>query len=362
MTKVSILTNGLGTFKSRAFLLPIIRFRDELEAAGINCYINHQLSEVSQNSDIIILEDDAISRSNNDPISAISGLKNQINRVLWFDTTDGTGTINGDILPFVDGYYKKQLLSERSQYCEPLQRTRLYTDYYYENYDIPPNVDNEPQIESKSQLDKLGVFWNLGYEVYLPLVSNKLKNGFFRYSPEAISKRIPWKWLLSVPGVWASVDRDREVNISGRFSTKHDDAAIKLHRELFLEELGGKVNSGHLSSVSYWQELRNSKILLSPFGWGEICHRDFEGFMSGSLLIKPCMNHLETWPPLYEDGETILTVDWDMNDLEQTIRWALNHDRNRRSIAKQGQARYHRYLMGDSAADQFINRFKTIIS
>ena len=32
--------------------------------------------------------------------------------------------------------------------------------------------------------------------------------------------------------------------------------------------------------------------MLSPFGWGEICYRDFEAALNGMLLIKPDMNTL----------------------------------------------------------------------
>ena len=37
---------------------------------------------------------------------------------------------------------------------------------------------------------------------------------------------------------------------------------------------------------------------MSPFGLGEITLKDFEVF-SGSLLMKPNMDHMLTWPNFY---------------------------------------------------------------
>ena len=31
---------------------------------------------------------------------------------------------------------------------------------------------------------------------------------------------------------------------------------------------------------------------ISPFGWGEICFRDFESIILGKLLIKPNCDHI----------------------------------------------------------------------
>jgi len=181
MIKVSILSNGLGIFPSRAFLLPIVRYREELEAAGIKCTISRRCSELDFGCDVLIIEDNALTRNNNikEVLGTVEKLAARVDRLLWFDTDDSTGTITRGILLKVDGYYKKQLLRDRDRYCEPLWRSRTFTDYYYENYDIDPiGVSNRPQIESKSNLQKLGVFWNLGHEIYLPMVNTQYKNGF----------------------------------------------------------------------------------------------------------------------------------------------------------------------------------------
>ena len=41
--------------------------------------------------------------------------------------------------------------------------------------------------------------------------------------------------------------------------------------------------------------------MVSPFGFGEITLKDFETFLSGSVLVKPNMSHMETYPNFYID-------------------------------------------------------------
>ena len=42
--------------------------------------------------------------------------------------------------------------------------------------------------------------------------------------------------------------------------------------------------------------MRHSRICISPFGYGEICWRDFEAILCGCLVVKPDMSHVETNP------------------------------------------------------------------
>ena len=54
---------------------------------------------------------------------------------------------------------------------------------------------------------------------------------------------------------------------------------------------------------------------ISPFGWGEICFRDFESIILGKLLIKPNCDHIITWPNIYQDNMYV-PIDWDASNLD----------------------------------------------
>ena len=52
----------------------------------------------------------------------------------------------------------------------------------------------------------------------------------------------------------------------------------------------------------------SSKLSKSPFGWGDICIRDFETFICHSCLVKPDMSLIETWPNYYIKDKSYVPV------------------------------------------------------
>jgi hypothetical protein len=84
----------------------------------------------------------------------------------------------------------------------------------------------------------------------------------------------------------------------------------------------------------YYDELRASRICVSPFGFGELCWRDFEAVLCRSLLIKPDMSHLITYPDIYQPFETYVPVRWDLSDLEEKCAYYLEHHEQRQRIAR----------------------------
>ena len=110
------------------------------------------------------------------------------------------------------------------------------------------------------------------------------------------------------------------------------------------------------------KELRQSKVILSPFGWGEITLKDFEVFLTSGMLLKPSMEHLETWPDFYVDGVTYKSFDWDLNDLEQKIEWALENPETREVIALQGHDRYLQHTSGVNAGEIFATHLKSVLT
>jgi hypothetical protein len=95
----------------------------------------------------------------------------------------------------------------------------------------------------------------------------------------------------------------------------------------------------------YYEELRSSRICVSPFGYGEICWRDFEAVLMGSLLVKPDMSHLRTEPDIFIPGETYVPVRWDFSDLEETCaRYLEDREARERITARAYQVLSEYYL------------------
>lgn len=365
--KISILSDFIHGYKSRAFLFPILKYKPEIEKRGFEVSISRTYSDLDLDCDCLLVEDNMLVDHDEERRLSpkIHTLRDEVDRFYWFDTADSAGGADmSEVIPIVDKFYKKQLLRNREQYRESLWSTRVHIDYYDSNLGLerkkdPDEVITSPQVESKSDLEKLDVYWNLGYEPYFPYM--KGKNVLFNL-PTWFLERFPWDTFQTAPGVWMPADKQRKIPLSARFSTSYPYAALEYHREEMLEVVSDRVETKKLNTFEYWSELRNTKILLSPFGHGEVCHRDFEGFLSGCLVIKPRMDHLETWPPVYEANETIVEVEWDMSDLEETVDRMIEHEDERQRIAQQGQRRYQQYITGESAAKKFVDRFVEIVS
>ena len=75
-----------------------------------------------------------------------------------------------------------------------------------------------------------------------------------------------------------------------------------------------------------------SRICVSPFGFGEICWRDFEAILFGCLLVKPDMGHVRTQPNVFVPGLTYVPVRWDYADLEEVCAAYLADEPRRLSV------------------------------
>lgn len=366
MVDVHILTSGLGNYKSRTFLFPVLRYKQELVNRGTHITIFNEVHGRLTNCDVLIIEQQCY-RYDEGPYTVtlddIRSFSEEVPQLLYFDNSDSTGGIRPGVLALVDGYYKNQLLVDKEPYLEPMNGDRPHSDYYHTEHGITDSAavqtPNEPQVAAKEHLEKLGVSWNLGMIPHFPYAKYVWHS--LDKAPEWLCRNLPWNTLLQSSVPWASPARQRSVDISGRFSTSYDRQTIQFHRELIEEALAGSFESTKLGQLDYWKELRNAKILLSPFGYGEVCFRDFEGFMSGCLVVKPSTDHMETWPPLYTDGETMVDVDWDMDTLGDAVAEMLQSPQERQEIATRGQERYQEYLIGDSARTHFINHFEGIL-
>ena len=105
----------------------------------------------------------------------------------------------------------------------------------------------------------------------------------------------------------------------------------------------------------------NTNAIFSPFGWGEPCLRDFECFIAGAALIKPDMDHLQSWPELYKKNETYLAFPWEMEKWKENIPRILEDKELLYKLAVNGHHAY-RKLWTKEGRDEFCRRFINMIT
>ena len=283
-------------------------------------------------------------------------LRARYRRIAFFHDDAGGGIPRLEVLPHVDLFYTKALFRDRSLYGAPLYGKELYSDFFHRMYGVVDPDHRERPIEKRpEQLAKLRLSWNIGVGDY-PRGKLRQRTGVaasialgFRAAKLFYSrKRMPPDPVATNKGLFPVHAR---IGLVRRPSIAHQ-------RKLILERIGGDADFlvGEVSQRRFNHEVMNSRITLSPFGWGELCLRDFEAVRAGSLLLKPDMSHLETWPDIFKPLDTYVPFDWEGRTLLEQARIYLRDEPLRARIARRAFESYRDQLLELSA------RFESVIA
>lgn len=210
---------------------------------------------------------------------------------------------------FIDHYIVKQTYRDFERYSLPTIGDTNLSDFYAKQYNLPLETMkfNPPEgIENKI------VLWsNFG-------LSPQMVDLFLGTRPVHENRPIDLHARIAVKGVdWYEAMRQEA-----------KDAVQKL------SFLNLKIASeGRVKRYKFLEEMSQSKLCFSPFGYGEICWRDYEAFATGALLLKPNIDHLEVLPDIFIPDETYISLDWDLADFEDKVRYYSNNQIARNRIA-----------------------------
>jgi hypothetical protein len=292
-------------------------------------------------------------------LALLRKLKDKYKTIVFFCGQPEAGNNRLDILPYADRLFYKSVFSNRSDYSKNLYGKNLFADYYHRSYGITDNPEylNHGEV-SEEDAKKPELSWNIGVGTY-PRFHWPQRMGTIlaRAGMAGLGQLIGGKPLSRAEHLPKKGPEDfsgskRRIAVHARIDPV-SCPSIAYQRRLFLnciEKLDLKKRELFVTGMApqhrYYQELTESKIVLSPFGWGEVCFRDFEAILAGALLFKPSMSHLLTWPNVYIPHETYIPLKWDGSDLpEQTERY-LGDERERSCIAANAYEQYRNELAG----------------
>lgn len=192
---------------------------------------------------------------------------------------------------------KNSFYKDRTKYYEPSPHGRIYWDRdKMIDYALPTNFDFE-----KVQLS--GCNW-----------LSTLSPNWFKY--KQATKDIDVFALFSFPA-------NENYEFDRKTSYYYDHHRMKCWNYLQTLPKSIKVETlkdGQKVPIDqYYALMSRSKIVVAPFGYGEMAPRDMESAMVGSVLLKPDMGHLETIPNIYLPNETYVPLKWDFSDMNQKI-------------------------------------------
>lgn len=274
-------------------------------------------------------------------IATLKKIKEHCKTLVWCDTADSAGCGMFDVMPYVDVYFKKQVYKDKNLYLKHLYGSRLFCDYYYKQLQVEDEdlkkIDY-PLLDER-YVNKIQVSWNVGLADLFIKGYKLLLHPFGVALPNFVVPDSPIK------------DLDLHFRGSGW-------SPIAGYQRAKCKELVNKLDSVSHPDVNsqipykeYIAEIKRAKAVLSPFGWGEICGRDFEALAYGATLIKPSMEHCDTYPNWYQEGQTYVSLKWDFSNFDEIIQ-ALGSEKFM-EIAKNGFAMFKYYKTSLEARKEF---------
>lgn len=275
------------------------------------------------------------------------------NKIIWFDTSDSTSVTHFELLPFVDLYLKKQIFKDKNMYQKEFYGGRIFSDFYNKKFGIEDKVLYKQFYPLSSEFfDKVQLSWNIGLgDMYGAFTKKANIRRFF-----ADYLKVTYKFPI------ISTQMVKNTDIFLRTSANLGRNSVSFHRQEMVrrlscyidkrKHLNGSINGKRLSTKDFRAKLSETKILPSPFGWGEIGVRDYEAFIYGALLFKPNMDHMLTWPNIFIDGVTYISIDWGFEKMDEQIDELLSNNLKRIDIATSGQKAYL-----DTISQAGMNRF-----
>lgn len=239
----------------------------------------------------------------------------------------------GAVSPWVDRYIKKHVFRDRGRYFSPTRGDTNLIEFFNRLYGLPEAPPAAFAVPP-GFLDKLlvGPTFFTSHRL-LPV---------FHAAPEPLSLR-------------------KDIRVHARFAQKGEAwyERMRSHALAACRDFspGSVVTAAPLGFRQYLGELMAARICFSPFGYGEVCWRDYEAIMCGALLVKPDMSHVETQPDIFVPFETYVPVAWDLADLPEKIGHYLDDEEARRAITRRAYQRLHDYCAGGAFVEQLAGVF-----
>lgn len=243
----------------------------------------------------------------------------------WFAPTDLR--LAQRMHPHVALYVKKHVLADLSQYGRPTQGDTNLTDHFSRRLglEMPETVFPIPT----GFLDKLVI------------------------GPSFVTDDLMLR-MARAPAPRG--EGDRPIDLHARLGIDGTDWYQRMRSECLyaVTALTGvrALTEFGVGQVQYLHELSASKICFSPFGYGEVCWRDFEAVCHGAVLLKPDMSHIRTAPDIFVPGETYMPLRWDLADFEDKVTLLLGDAALRQRLTANAFAVLHDYVTGPGFVDQ----------
>ena len=233
--------------------------------------------------------------------------------------------------------FKNQLLKDKDEY----KNKYAYGKWWFGtgsgldvSYDISDNLWSRIKLSG----------FNLGcqlpdYHNHYDISKDKIYDICAIY--QGVHKPVPFN-QVTAPGIQYTEHRKGAWDILENFKDKYSILADRLPKQEYLQKL--------------WQ----SKLALSPFGQGEICYRDFELMQFGTLMVKPDMSRIDTFPNPYVEDVNYVSVKADWSDLMEKVEDILNNYEKYSNFSENFRQKFKEVYTWENVCLYWYNIFKNL--
>ena len=375
MIKIGILNKGpkLHWGKNFGYWFFVKYFLNELKDSGFDIEFYDTNNTKFYDSDLIIIDSRLFSDSLENKIRKKINLNTKAQHVdnlikisklnqniVWLDNSDSAGTTSFEVLPYIKKYVKKQFYNDKDLYRKNFFRGRFYSDFYQKKFNLEKKNKSETVLLPKEHDNKLVLGWNIGVGNYFDVFNFNKINKFQCIVNSLLKKN--YKELFQYTLKYHNL-ATRKQKVFYKFNLRNNDKKKSIHfqRNQVNKILENEFNlpTHRLNHRAYLEQLKNSKISIGAFGWGEICYREFEAIKMGAAIIFPNVDYLETWPNIYQDNFSYISYELDFSNLIQKIDLVLNNKNLRESLVENSQ-KIHKNVYSEVGLNYLINFFKRI--
>lgn len=128
-----------------------------------------------------------------------------------------------------------------------------------------------------------------------------------------------------------NLKKNRDIDISFVGNLKYSRSKLVTHHRkkaaTCLSTIEKSLFCQNLSLSEYDDVLLNSKICLSPYGYG-VCYRSFESIFSGCLTVQPYSDFMKTWPNIFIKNKIYFECKSNFLDLKNICEFLLDNYEN----------------------------------
>ncbi len=375
MISIGIINRGplLNWGKNFGYWYLIKYFYNELRSAGYEINFYESMSSKFYKSDFIIIDSRSITEKythkirkklklsvNYNFLETILKIQKKNPNIVWLDLTDSSGTTQFEVLPYVRKYVKKQFYKDKSFYKKNFFRDRYYADFYQKKFSLEKNINFKTHLLTDKYLSKLVLGWNIGVGNYFDVLN---RDKYEKYlcilkSLKSNDSKDLYKYCL---GFHKPEKKLNDVYYSFNLRNNDEKKSIHFQRNKVTEMMIKYFKSKNLrlGHKEYLKRLKQSKISIGAFGWGEVCYREFEAIKMGAAVIFPSVDYIETWPNIYRDNYSYVSYKLDFSNLIDKINLVSSNKDLRENLVENSQ-RICKNVYSNEGLEYLINFFKKI--